>query len=186
MADFQKAKAKILNVEGGYVNNPSDAGGETYRGIARNKNPDWSGWNLIDALKLQANFPHSLDADSDLQNLIDVFYKKLYWDCCLLDDVIYQGVADEILDISVNMGSGIAAHITQHALNLMNRNGKTYADILEDGKIGKMTLMLINGTKNFQALMKALNVLQGARYVKICETDPTQEEFFVGWIMNRC
>ena len=33
--------SKTLETEGGYVNDPSDSGGETYCGIARNSNPNW-------------------------------------------------------------------------------------------------------------------------------------------------
>ena len=36
--------------EGGYVLHevPGDTGGMTYAGIARNKNPQWNGWALVD------------------------------------------------------------------------------------------------------------------------------------------
>ncbi|HFX6335398.1 TPA: putative peptidoglycan-binding domain-containing protein, partial [Acinetobacter nosocomialis] len=27
--------------------------------------------------------------------------------------------------------------------------------------------------------------MQGQRYIKICERNPTQEQFFYGWITNR-
>ena len=186
MANFQLAKEKILKIEGGYVNRSADKGGETFRGISRNANPDWAGWKIVDAFRNLPNFPASLDKHLNLLQLVDLKYKADYWDSLKLDNIIYQGVADEIFDISVNMGIVTAAHLTQHALNLMNKNQKDYKDLTEDGKLGAITIMCINATKNFQALMKALNVLQGARYAKICEADPTQEEFFVGWIMNRC
>lgn len=35
MADFDKAHLEVMGNEGGYANNPVDAGGETYKGIAR-------------------------------------------------------------------------------------------------------------------------------------------------------
>ena len=43
--------SKTLETEGGYVNDPSDSGGETYCGIARNSNPKWEGWKIVDAHK---------------------------------------------------------------------------------------------------------------------------------------
>ncbi|WP_276308046.1 putative peptidoglycan-binding domain-containing protein, partial [Acinetobacter baumannii] len=27
-----------------------------------------------------------------------------------------------------------------------------------------------------------LNIMQGQRYIEICERNPTQEQFFYGWI----
>ena len=35
MADFRLAYKKIEAAEGGYVNDPDDKGGETYKGISR-------------------------------------------------------------------------------------------------------------------------------------------------------
>ena len=41
-----------LHEEGGYNKGVTgDSGGETYRGIARNYNPDWKGWKVIDGIK---------------------------------------------------------------------------------------------------------------------------------------
>ena len=51
MADFHKALKRTAKYEGGYVNDPADAGGETYKGISRRANPKWDGWQLIDAHK---------------------------------------------------------------------------------------------------------------------------------------
>jgi lysozyme family protein len=36
MADFKQAYQLVLQNEGGYVNDPNDPGGETYKGVARN------------------------------------------------------------------------------------------------------------------------------------------------------
>ena len=51
MADFTKAYALTAAYEGGYVDDPEDAGGETYRGISRRYHPSWQGWQIIDTLK---------------------------------------------------------------------------------------------------------------------------------------
>ena len=54
MADFKEAFELTLAHEGGYVKDPDDRGGETYKGIARRYNPGWSGWARIDKAKKQA------------------------------------------------------------------------------------------------------------------------------------
>ena len=53
MAKFSEAEKITCKNEGGYANNPSDNGGETYAGIARKFWPNWSGWAKIDAIKKQ-------------------------------------------------------------------------------------------------------------------------------------
>lgn len=51
MANFKIALDKVLSREGGYINDPDDKGGETYKGISRKYNPDWKGWRIIDNTK---------------------------------------------------------------------------------------------------------------------------------------
>jgi lysozyme family protein len=49
-------------IEGGYVNDPDDKGGETYRGIARKKHPSWRGWYKVDDVKKQTSDVKSINA----------------------------------------------------------------------------------------------------------------------------
>lgn len=53
MANFNEEFKKVILVEGGYVNDPDDAGGETYLGISRRYNPNSKIWNIIDNVKKQ-------------------------------------------------------------------------------------------------------------------------------------
>ena len=50
---FNKSLEFSLQMEGLYCDEPGDAGGETYRGIARVYHPHWVGWELIDSYKQQ-------------------------------------------------------------------------------------------------------------------------------------
>ena len=36
--------------------------------------------------------------------------------------------------------------------------------------------------KEEKVLVRVLNIMQGQRYIEICERNPTQEQFFYGWI----
>ncbi len=71
MAIFDAAFEKTAAIEGGYVFDPDDAGGETYKGISRRFNPSWGGWDKIDEVK-KANprkrkFDNIFDQDDALQ-----------------------------------------------------------------------------------------------------------------------
>lgn len=183
MADFTKAFALTLGHEGGYTNDAKDLGGETYKGIARNANPNWEGWKIIDNLKKDTkNFPKNLDADSSLQSHVKQIYKQKYWDVNSLDQLINQDIANEMFDSGVNMGVGVGAKFLQEALNLLNRNQQNYQDIKVDGAIGSVTLGIVNSHQNPKGILKAMNILQGMRYIEICKANPEQEKFLNGWL----
>jgi len=183
MALFEKAFQLTLGHEGGYVHDPTDLGGETYKGIARKANPNWSGWSILDNLKKdKKNFPKNLDADSSLQSHVKALYKNKYWDVNKLDSVNNQDCANEAFDTGVNMGVGIAAKFIQEALNLLNRNQQSYTDLKVDGAIGNITLGILNSHPNPKAILKTMNGLQFMRYVDICKRNPSQERFFNGWL----
>ena len=84
MADFRKALEHVLSNEGGYVNDPDDPGGETYKGIARKMNPQWKGWPLIN----KRDFTNPLLAD-----LVASFYRDNYWEPIRGDQITSQLVA---------------------------------------------------------------------------------------------
>ncbi|GAA4434576.1 glycosyl hydrolase 108 family protein [Pontibacter saemangeumensis] len=183
MATIKPALAITLAHEGYYANDPTDTGGETYRGIARNHNPNWSGWSIIDAHKKKAGFPANLkEVMSSLELYVARYYKAAYWDVNNLDLVTDQAIACELFDTGVNMGVNIAAKLLQEALNLCNRNQKDYPDMKVDGQIGPLTLRTLNSHSRPKSVLKALNVLQGQRYIYICERKPSQEKFFMGWL----
>lgn len=69
--------SKTLETEGYYVNDPSDCGGETYCGIARNTNSKWQGWKIVDAHKpLKWN---QKIQDSELEQLVIEIYDTKYY-----------------------------------------------------------------------------------------------------------
>lgn len=184
MADFKTAYKITMAHEGGYANNPNDTGGETWKGVARKKHPYWAGWTIVDQWKIKAGFPDSLAHAPGLQELVWQFYKKEFWDGLALDLINDQRIANELFDTAVNMGQGIAAIFLQRALNVSNRKGHDYPDLKVDGAIGSKTIAAVNGHPRPAQLFKLLNTLQGARYISICEANPSQEIFLTSW-MNR-
>lgn len=182
MANFQTAYAITREFEGGYSNHKNDTGGETYKGIARNPNPKWKGWAIIDDLRHAANFPANLNTHAGLQALVQSFYKAEYWDTMNLDLVKNQAIANELFDTGVNMGIGRAGIFLQRVLNVANKGQSLYPDLKLDGNVGKVTVSALNSHPDPSVILKGLNALQGAQYITICENNPSQEVFFNGWM----
>ena len=184
MADFIKAYSKLLPVEGGYVNDPDDTGKETYKGISRKWHPSWAGWKMIDQYKGISGFPARLSRDLTLQKMVQDFYEAEYWNKIMGKYIPHQEVADELFDTAVNMGTGVAIQFLEASLNLLNRNGTLFPDVKPDAVMDHATIQRLNALPYSDApfLLRALNAYQAARYISICEKNPTQEKFFRGWI----
>lgn len=185
MASFEIAKEKVLNLEGGYVDNPNDRGKETYKGISRRWFPNWPGWKLIDIKKNQTNFPANLEKDTSLQLLVIDFYREEFWFNIKLDMLSNQEVATEVFDCALNCGIDFAIKSLQRTVNILNKAQKSWKNIAVDGKIGKETMGIVNAIVDQQLIVKVLNLYQAARYIGICEKDESQEVFFAGWINKR-
>lgn len=183
MADFKIAYAITAKVEGGYANNPHDAGGETYKGIARKMHPTWKGWIIIDTIKRKVgtsalSINKAAEQDPVLQGLVLSFYKDNYWNTMSLDSLNDQKMANELYDTGVNMGLSVSGKFFQRVLNISSKTGLTV-----DGKIGPKTVGLFNQLKDSDKYMvwKFFNCLQGEKYISICEARPSQEIFLRSW-----
>ncbi len=181
MAEFEQAFYKTMSHEGSYVNDPDDAGGETYCGISRVYNPSWWGWGLIDDAKDESDFPRCLGEDEELQDAVEDFYKDKYWDVNRLDD-FQQSVAEEMFDTGVNMGTGRAARFLQKALNYLNRNGSLFDELVVDGQIGPASLNALDKCwDDEEVLLAMLNTLQGQHYMNYMDKNPVQKKYARGW-----
>ena len=132
MAVFEKAFAKTVAAEGGYVNNPNDRGGETYMGITRKNYPKLKMWATIDKLKnilSKRDLNSKLSKNEDIQKEVKEVYKKNYWTPLKLDLINSQRVANEFFDISVNCG-------TKAAIKSMQRT----AGLVETGRMNTQTI----------------------------------------------
>lgn len=166
---FEKAFELIIGHEGGYVDDPTDRGGETKYGITKKFYPDEDIKNLT------------------IQRAKEIYYKD-YWDHKKLDldeiAIFDEKLALELFDTGVNQGISTAAKYLQEALNLFNRNEKLFDDMKVDGWAGKTTFKCLYSLKSYDkpALLKCVNGLQFMRYYDIVVNDPGQEKFFSGWM----
>ena len=168
----------LIDREGGYVNHPSDRGGPTNFGIteAVARAHGYSG--------SMRSLPRSEAA---------AIYKRLYWLRPRFDQVAKrsEGVAAELFDTGVNMGPVVAATMLQRVLNALNRGARDYPDLLVDGRIGPATLAALDAflatraPRGEQVLVKAVEALQGERYLSLAERRPANEAFLYGWLANR-
>jgi len=185
MANFTEAYNITMKNEGGWVNDPTDVGGETYKGISRRYHPSWIGWKIVDEYKTKPDFPNTAYNDDNLNSKVKEFYKSTFWDVNLLDEVASQKIANEMFDTGVNMGVGRAGKFLQRALNLLNKSGTVYPDIVEDGQVGQNTLKALNSYlayKDESFVYKLMNILQGMHYIEYMTQSPTQEKFAFGWL----
>lgn len=188
MVDFEKAYEKTMQAEGKYCNDPTDVGGETYKGISRVYNPKWTGWVTIDDFKKESSFPKNLDSSTNLQKSVKEFYKEKYWDINKLDNIKSQKLAEEMFDTGVNLGVGRAAKFLQEGLNYLNRNETLYKDLVVDLDVGNASLSALDivlKQNDEEVLLKIVNVLQGMHYLEYMKKSPTQEKFARGWFRTR-
>lgn len=169
---------ELLEREGGFVDHPHDRGGATNFGIteAVARSAGWAGTM------------RDLPRDFALR-----IYRRRYWTAPGYDAVaaIMPAVAAELFDTGVNMGPAVATGFLQRSLNALNRQGRDWADIAVDRSIGPATLGAlrrlagVRGPGGETVLLKALNALQGARYIELAEGRAANESFLFGWLRER-
>lgn len=177
--NIEKYLDELIKREGGFVNNPADRGGATKYGIT-------------EAVARANGFKGNM-RDLPIETAKSI-YKKQYWTAPRFDQVnlISPVVAEELLDTGVNCGIGFAKPLLQRALNLLNNQGKAgWSDLVVDGVFGSATFVALKiylakrGKDGEKVLVRVLNIMQGQRYIEICERNPNQEQFFYGWIAHR-
>ena len=141
---FEKSIGAILHHEGGYCNHKEDAGGETYKGIARRSWPNWQGWETIDSAKTQLNpgstrkswatFTEFIETNyPHIQAAVEAFYRVTFWET-MKCDYFSDAVGHLLFDFSVNSGNSRATKHLQKALLALG------AKIEVDGKLGEQTI----------------------------------------------
>lgn len=169
---------ELIAREGDFVDHPADKGGPTR-------------WGITQAVARRNGYMG--DMNTLPRNVAAAMYKRVYWHAPAFDklDRLAPKLAAEMFDTGVNMGTETAVRFLQRALNALNRNGRDYPDISVDRKIGPETLRAVQaffrrrGPAAEQVLIKAIDALQGAHYVRLAENRPSQEAFLYGWLANR-
>jgi lysozyme family protein len=168
----------VLRAEGGYVNDPKDAGGET-------------NWGITIATARAAGYSGAM---RDLpRETAKGIYRRRYVEAPGFGAIIGMSpaIAAELVDTGVNMGPAVAARFLQRTLNALNRNGRDWPDIAVDGIVGPGThralkqALAARGADGERVILRALNALQGARYIELAEGRQANERFVFGWLDKR-
>jgi lysozyme family protein len=169
----------LIEREGGYVDNSADKGGPTCFGITQ----------AVARAQGYAGPMRQLPR-SEAEGI----YRRLYWLRPALDEIAKRSgrLAAELFDTGVNMGPAVAVTFLQRTLTALNRNGSDYPDLTPDGRVGPATLaaldtfLKIRGASSGETvLLRALEALQGERYLRLAERRPANEAFLYGWLANR-
>ena len=195
MSDFDPAFDRTMGHEIGpsntrYSNDPSDFGGETFCGIARNYHPRWPGWMIVDHEKsISAALKEALsDRWSQLEPLVREFYFAEFWKKVGGSQVPNQSIANELFDTAVNMHPHTAVEYLQTALNALNRGDRArplFDDLAMDGRIGPKTLAALQVALDADGpdfLLLALNGQQCNHYVHRAVKVRSQRRFARGWL----
>lgn len=169
---------ELIAREGGFTDHPADKGGPTR-------------WGITEAVARANGYAGDMRAFP--QEEARTLYRRLYWLRPGFDRVAAHApkVAAELFDTGVNMGPAVASGFLQRALNALNRGASDYADIAVDQRIGNATLAALagflarRGPAGETVLLKAIEALQGERYLRLAEQRPANEAFLYGWLANR-
>lgn len=176
MADFNKSIPVILEHEGGYVNDPVDAGGATNYGISLRFLKQAGDLDLGDV---------DDDGDIDVDDIKQLspdqaaeIYKRHFWDKYRYG-VLPQDLATKVFDLSVNMGPRQAHKLLQRSCRSV---GITLTD---DGIIGPRTLGAIDTINNAgraNELLAALRSEAAGFYRVLVAQKPIYQKFIRGWL----
>lgn len=158
MANFNRYENKLKRWEGGYANDPADAGGPTNIGITL------------------ATFRAFFGADkteADLRRITAEQWRHImkggFWDKCWADQIRNQSVAEIIVDWCINSGTG------------MIRKVQGIVGAKTDGIMGPRTLAAINAYDP-QRLHFMVKAARAEHYAAITRNRSANIKFYDGWI----
>lgn len=149
---FQQCVDRVLEHEGGYVNDPSDPGGETKFGISKRAFP------LVDIIALTR-------ADA-----IRLYYEH-YWQRIKGDQIISNELALQIFDMAVNAGPVVACKLVQEIVGTK-----------QDGIIGAFTLAAMDRYPSVAGMIERYKFLRLKFYAVLIHKNPPLHRYLMGWI----
>lgn len=158
----QLLMSHIIDVEGGFVNDPDDSGGATKYGITLATLSKWRG------KKCTLNDIFNLKLDEAL-----LIYEKKF-----LDEFSYSQIESDnkvlvMFDLAAHSGVQRSVMVAQKILG-----------VKIDGNCGPKTLAALNSFSEKVFCREFLQAQQD-RYFDIAETRPKDRKFLRGWVIRR-
>lgn len=177
MAQFKPIFDWCIKREGMVLENVEhDAGGLTFWGIARNSDPDFNGWPIIDeCIKKTSDLKGAQKLCNENELLIQMVYNFYLsaFNKQNMGELNYQELALQVFYHYWNMG-GIALKAFQAIVGAKS-----------DGIIGPNTIMRANSTVDQSGLVDRYLGWCLAHYEDIVARHPEDEKFLKGW-KNTC
>jgi lysozyme family protein len=171
MANYKLTAPFILSAEGGYVNNPTDKGGETNKGIT------WATWVVFFGDTTASHHRFIVMMTDDWAEI----FKSGYWDKCLADQITDQRIANTIADWVWCSGQHFPELDVQKLINtIFNKH------LAEDGLFGNATIQALNACDS-DTLYESLIERRKQYYRDIisfaqAKGDHSQDIFLAGWL----
>lgn len=173
---------EVIGIEGGFVEDPNDAGGATR-------------WGTTETVARADGYEGDM-RDLPRERAVSIYERNYFLDPNFhLIAAHSVKIAKELFEIEVNCPPGVAAKFMQRALRVLNDpkgNGQViYPDVDVDGRIGGDTagalaaFLRYRGKAGEVVLLKMINAQQAVYYIERAEKRPANERFEYGWIANR-
>lgn len=167
--------AALFTLEGGYVNHPSDPGGETNYGITKNV--------------AVANGYYGPMKELPKEYAWSIYYNQY------IRDPGYEpmekhspAVLEELIDTAVNTGVSRSSRWFQQSLNSLSRGGKDYKMVTVDGKVGSSTIAAYSAlsmkrgkVQSCEMVIKLMDAQQANHYMGLTKL----ADFTPGWVAHR-
>ena len=175
MASFDTSYSLVMRHEGGYANVAGDKGGMTYKGIARNFQPGWGGWVIVDEWRASkgGELPRNFTIpDTKLEAAVRGFYQGL-WNKSMAGHFRSQDIANLYFDFYVH-----SAQAVREVQKVLMRNGHA---IKVDNAPGWQTINAINGERDQAALHDQIKYAR-LDYLKAIAAQGSNMQFYQGWL----
>lgn len=152
--------AQILDTlafEGGYVDDPNDAGGETNFGISKRSYPN------IDIKNLTR------------ETAIAIYYAD-YWLKPKINE-LPDWLSGKVFDMGVNMGTYRAVQIMQKCCNYY-----LAMPLVTDGVIGPHTVAATTNITDTRAFMQYYRDSLSEYYAELAQLHPVMQKYLRGWL----
>lgn len=162
MNRFDTCLKFVLEREGGYVDDPTDRGGETNQGVTQRVYNQYRG-----KIGLSLRSVKNITSDE-----VYAIYKIDYWNrakCQILNEPIDLMT----FDAAVNHGPGRAVKLLQDALG-----------VNVDGQFGPVSIQALQeeySACRVRELVEQVLAVRQAFYDQIIQNDPSQKKFERGW-----